>query len=241
MANFAFAVPSASIAAISSSFSTESPRETCQPTISILSFERKTRARRFRIDPDVVFGRRRHIALAAGRAAHDDAAADPLRELRIALKRQRDIGERPERHQREAGLLVCKAQDRVDGVFALGLALRRREAPIAKAVAPVEPMRVIMRAGERLVRRRRRRERRSCRSRRSAARFGSPAQGRHCRRPSSGRARGRSGSASAMMIATASSEAVSVSMRKLRIGPLPNRCVTWVTASFEKMCLGTYV
>ena len=42
MANFAFAVPSASIAAISSSFSTEAPRETCQPIISILSFERKT-------------------------------------------------------------------------------------------------------------------------------------------------------------------------------------------------------
>ena len=42
MANFAFAVPSASIAAISSSCKTDAPRETCQPTISMLSFERKT-------------------------------------------------------------------------------------------------------------------------------------------------------------------------------------------------------
>src|SRR6202042_1208781 len=42
MANFALAVPSASIAAISSSRKTDGPRETCQPTISILSFERKT-------------------------------------------------------------------------------------------------------------------------------------------------------------------------------------------------------
>src|SRR6202021_2979620 len=42
MANFALAVPIASIAAISSSRKTDGPRETCQPTISMLSFERKT-------------------------------------------------------------------------------------------------------------------------------------------------------------------------------------------------------
>ena len=42
MAKRALLVPSASIAAISASFSTEAPRETCQPTISIGSAERKT-------------------------------------------------------------------------------------------------------------------------------------------------------------------------------------------------------
>ena len=109
-------------------------------------------ARRFRIDPDVVFRRRRHIALAAGRAAHHHAAADPLRELRIALERKRDVGERAERHQGEAGLRLREAQDRVDGMLALGLALWRRIVAIAEAVFAMEPMRVIMRAVERLVR-----------------------------------------------------------------------------------------
>ena len=45
-----------------------------------------------------------------------------------------------------------EAQDGVDGVFALGLALRRGEAAIAEAVLAVKPMRVVMRAGQRLVR-----------------------------------------------------------------------------------------
>ena len=109
-------------------------------------------ARRFRIDPDVVFRRRRHIALAAGRAAHHHAAADPLRELRIALERKRDVGERPERHQGEAGLRLRETQDRVDRMLALGLALWRRIAAIAEAVFAMEPMRVVVRAVERLVR-----------------------------------------------------------------------------------------
>ena len=76
IAKCALAVPSASIAAISSSLSTEAPRETCQPTISIGEPRAEDRARRLRIDPDVVFGRRRDVALAAGRAAHHHAAAD---------------------------------------------------------------------------------------------------------------------------------------------------------------------
>ena len=66
--------------------------------------------------------------------------------------------------------------------------------------------------------RRRRRERRTCRSRRSGARCGSPASTPTLPATVVSPRTLTLGSASAMMIATASSEAVSVSMRKLRMG-----------------------
>ena len=106
-------------------------------------------ARRLRIDPDVVFGRRRDVAFAARRAAHDDAAADLLGEAGIARQRQRDIGQRSERHQRQARRGVGEAQDRVDRMLALGRAARRRIAAVAEPVAAVEPMRVVERAHQR--------------------------------------------------------------------------------------------
>src|SRR5215831_9702762 len=43
--------------------------------------------RGLRITPDVVFGRRRDVAFATGRAAHDDATADFCRDFRPALQR----------------------------------------------------------------------------------------------------------------------------------------------------------
>ena len=70
-------------------------------------------------------------------------------EAGIARQRQRDIGQRPERHQRQAGRGVGEAQDRVDRVFALGRAARRRIAAIAEAVAAVKPVRVLVRAQQR--------------------------------------------------------------------------------------------
>ena len=93
---------------ISLSFKTESSRETCQPTIFDVELRAEDGARRFRIDPDVVHSAAvRHIALAAGRAAHHHATADPLRETGITLERKRDVGnDGAQGHQSEAGLLI---------------------------------------------------------------------------------------------------------------------------------------
>ena len=151
MANFAFAVPSASIAAISSSLNTDGPRETCQPTISMLSFERKT-AR-------AASGSTQMLYSAAGVTLPSQQGAPPIttqRPIRSAsfgsrFERKRDIGQRPERHQGKTGLFVRKPLDRVDSVFTLGPAFRPWKAAIAEAVFAVEPMRVVVRAVERLV------------------------------------------------------------------------------------------
>ena len=106
-------------------------------------------ARRLGIDPDVVFGRRRDVALAARRAAHDDAAADLAGKTGIARERQRDIGQRPERHQRQAGAFAGEAQDRVDRMLALGRATRSGKAAIRKTIFAMKPMGVTMRPRER--------------------------------------------------------------------------------------------
>ena len=58
----------------------------------------------------------------------------------------------PERHQGEAGLGLRQAQDRVDRRLKLWLALWRGKPAIAEAVFAMEPMGVVVRAVERLVR-----------------------------------------------------------------------------------------
>ena len=159
MAKCAFAVPSASIAAISASLSTEAPRETCQPTISIGSFERKT-AR-------AASGSTQMLYSAAGVTLPSQHGAPPITTQRpilsgergIARQRQRDIGQRPERHQRQARLGAREAQDRVDRMLALGRALRRGIAVIAEAVARHETSARAHARGSAARRRRRRRER----------------------------------------------------------------------------------
>src|SRR5262245_30854633 len=50
------------------------------------------------VAPDVVLGRRRHIPDAARIAAHDDAAAHVFDDPWMALQRNRNIRQRPERH-----------------------------------------------------------------------------------------------------------------------------------------------
>ncbi len=105
--------------------------------------------RRFGIDPDVVFGRRRDVAFATRRAAHDDAAINFGGKRRIAGERQRHIGQRPEGHQRQAGVFAREAQNRLDRVFALRLAARGRIAAIGKAILAVKPMRVLVQAQQR--------------------------------------------------------------------------------------------
>ena len=94
--------------------------------------------RRFRVEGDVEFGRRGDVAVRGDRAAHDHEALDPLRQGRIELERQRDVGQRAERDQQQfAGVLVRQPQDRECGVLGLGRRASRRVPDIAEAVAPM--------------------------------------------------------------------------------------------------------
>ena len=123
----------------------------------------------------------------------------------------------PERHQGETGLVLRQAQDRVDRRLKLWLALWRGKPAIAEAVFAMEPMRVVVRAVERLVRA-------GEHGNVGIAYLGGQQRvlGRLLKADIAGDRRQAEdpdlGSASAIMIATASSEAVSVSMRKLRMG-----------------------
>ena len=106
-------------------------------------------ARSLGIDPDVVLGRRRDIALAAWRAAHDDAAADLAYDPWVLLQRQRDVGERTQRYQREARLGVGQAADRLDRVPVFRRSLGSGVAAIAEPIASMEPVRVLQRPDQR--------------------------------------------------------------------------------------------
>ena len=152
MANFAFAVPSASIAAISSSLKTDAPRETCQPTISILSFERKT-AR-------AASGSTQMLYSAAGVTLPSQQGAPPIttqRPIRSASSGSRSSASAilvsgPSVTRVRPGSSCARRRIASTACSRSGLALRRGIAAIAEAVLAMKPMRVIMRARERLVR-----------------------------------------------------------------------------------------
>ena len=152
MANFAFAVPSASIAAISSSRQHGCAARDMPADHFDIELRAEDGARRFRIDPDVVFRRRRHIALAAGRAAHHHAAADPLRELGSRLSASAILVSGPSVTRVRPGSACARRTIASTACSRSGFTLRRGKVAIAEAVFAVEPMRVVMRAAERLVR-----------------------------------------------------------------------------------------
>ena len=83
------------------------------------------------VDPDVELGRRRDVAF-SDRAAHED---DPLDvEVRVAGERQRDVGERAGRDQRDrTARCADPGGEEVDRVLGDGRPGGRRE------VGPVEP------------------------------------------------------------------------------------------------------
>ena len=152
MANLAFAVPIASIASISSSRNTDGPRETCQPIISILSFERNT-AR-------AASGSTQMLYSAAGVTLPSQQGAPPITTQRPM--RSASLGSRlsasailvsgPRVTRVRPGSACARRRIASTRMLALGLALRGRIFAIAEAVLAVEPMRVLMRAIERLVR-----------------------------------------------------------------------------------------
>src|ERR1700722_14342427 len=103
-------------------------------------------ARRFRIAPDVVFGRGSDVALAARRAAHDHTAAHFRGDARLLLQGERDIRERAYRDHYQAGVRFNRVDDRIASALFFRSAAWRRVAVIAQAIASVKPGRAYMRA-----------------------------------------------------------------------------------------------
>ena len=108
-------------------------------------------ARRLRIAPDVVFGRRSDVAFATRRAAHYNAAAHFRRDPRPFLHRERDIRQRPQRDEYETRMSFNGLDDRIDGTLLFRRASWRRVAVIPQAIASVKPGRAYMRALQRLL------------------------------------------------------------------------------------------
>ena len=130
---------------------------------------------------------------------------------------QRDVGQRPERDQDEAGVRVDGPDDGVDGRFSVPRLRRgRRVAVIAKAVVAVEPLRVRDAGVSAVFPRRKKRERSIRKVPRYRGRFGWPAATGTLPATVVIAMTSICGLRSAMISATASSEAVSVSIRKGR-------------------------
>lgn len=99
--------------------------------------------RRFRVEADVEFGRRGDVAVPGQRPAHHHQPRHPLRQGRIQRQRQRQIGQRTERHQQQlAGVFVRQAQDGQCSMLGLGSTPGRRQADIAETVDAMHMRRV---------------------------------------------------------------------------------------------------
>ena len=159
--------------------------------------------------------RRRDVALTARRAAHNHGAGDVRRDLRSAGQRQRDVGQRTERDQGDAGMGADGFDNGIHRVYGFRIAAGRGIMVVAQAVLAVEPLGVHVFAQERMLRAGKTgtEEPQSSavyRALRAACATGTlPATMVMARTSTSGARR-------AMIRATASSEAVSVSMRKAR-------------------------
>src|SRR5580692_2274649 len=100
----------------------------------------------FGIAPDVVFGGGSDVAFAAGRAAHDYAAAEFRGDRGFLFEGESDVGERAQRDHDEAGVRFDSADYGVDGALLFGSAPRGGVAVIAQAIASVKPGRADVRA-----------------------------------------------------------------------------------------------
>ena len=99
--------------------------------------------RGFRVEIEIELGHRGDVAVAGDRAAHDHEAADALRQARIELQGQGDVGQWPQRHQQQlAGVFVRKPQQRQRRVFGIGAARGWRMTDVAETVVAVHVGRV---------------------------------------------------------------------------------------------------
>src|ERR1700692_2454151 len=96
-------------------------------------------ARRFRIAPDVVFGRGSDVAFAAGRAAHDHTTTHFRGDSRLLLQGERDIRKRAERDHYQAWMRFNCVDDGIGSALPFRSAAWRRVAVIAQARASVNP------------------------------------------------------------------------------------------------------
>ena len=96
--------------------------------------------RGFRVDQDVVLGRRRHVAALEVAAAHEHDALQPRRDLGRTAQGQRDVGLWREGDQADAvdGLAQQRLDQPVDRVRGLGWALRRCPVPAVDAGLAVD-------------------------------------------------------------------------------------------------------
>ena len=107
-------------------------------------------AGRFGIAPDIVFGGGSDVTFAAGIAAHENEARNVASEVRAQFERQRDVGERADSNDHDAGIGFNGLQDSVDGVKLFGDAVLRSITAIGEAVFAVEPVGRSVRACQRL-------------------------------------------------------------------------------------------
>ena len=105
-----------------------------------------------RVDVHVPLARRRRVARAAERAAHEDVAREQVRERGLPLQRDGEIRERPERHEGDlAGPRSSDRDDPVRGVVTLERAARRGQVRVADPARPVRLGRRLERLHERLL------------------------------------------------------------------------------------------
>src|SRR5271155_983778 len=103
-------------------------------------------ARRFRIAPDVVFGRGSDVPLAAGRAAHHHTATYFRGDARLLFYSERDISERAQRDQYQTRVSFNRVDDGFRSALFFRSAAWRRVPVIAQAIASVKPRRAYVRA-----------------------------------------------------------------------------------------------
>ncbi len=92
------------------------------------------------IDPDVELGGGSDVADAAGCSAHHHATANGGGKLRLAQKSHRQIGERAQGDDFDAGIFPNGLDQRVAGMIWLRSALGRLVSVIAETVGAVEPV-----------------------------------------------------------------------------------------------------
>src|SRR5580704_86108 len=96
-------------------------------------------ARRLRIAPDVVFGRRSDVPLAARRAAHNHTTPHFRGDARLFLQGKRDIGKRTECDHHQRWMRFNRVDDGIWSALHFWSAPRWRVPVVAQAIAAVKP------------------------------------------------------------------------------------------------------
>src|SRR3982074_2842394 len=96
------------------------------------------------IDPDVVFGRWRHVPFTARRPSHDHTAPDFGSEGRLFRQSEGEISKGREGYQYDSGICFDRLNYRVDCVQLSGRLMGRRIIVISESVTAMKPSRALM-------------------------------------------------------------------------------------------------